>query len=127
MLIVGMLTWWYGAGWRRQFGLVQEHADSLMDYFSIGLLGRTLFAPFRQISAGSVDGPLGVKLHAFFDKLISRVIGAVVRLIVIGIGTVSICLYLLVGYAAAALWAVVPALPLIGIVLAITGWMPWKV
>ena len=52
---------------------------SVFDYFSIDLLVRTWFAPFRQISAGAVDGPIGVQIRAFFDRLISRTIGGIVR------------------------------------------------
>jgi hypothetical protein len=126
MLIVGMVTWWYGAGWRRQFATLQEHIAGVIDYFSIDLLFRTLFAPFRQISAGKVNGPIGVKLRAFFDRLISRIIGAVVRIIMIVIGSVTIILYGIIGSFMVTAWAVVPLVPCIGIILFVSGWIPWK-
>lgn len=125
MFIVGLLSWWYGQGWRRQFSGLGERLSGLMDYFSLDLLVKTLFAPFRQISAGHVDGPLGVKFHAFLDRLVSRLIGAFVRLIMLVIGTVTIILYTLIGGIAAVLWVALPVLPVVGLVLFIIGWMPW--
>lgn len=79
MFIVGLLSWWYGAGWVAEAKRVRERIASTADYFSIDLLVKTLFSPFRQISAGKVNGPLGVKWRAFVDRLISRCIGALIE------------------------------------------------
>lgn len=86
MFLVGIFQWWYGNG------LLQYIRQSFLgvlrtaDFFSVGLLLKTLFNPFRQISAAPVGGDLSVQLSAFFDKMFSRVIGAVVRSMVIIIG-----------------------------------------
>jgi hypothetical protein len=126
MFVVGILSWWYSAGWRQRLTMLQERLAKTVDYFSIDLLLRTLFSPFRQISAGRVDGPLGVKLHAFFDRLISRAIGAMVRSFMIVMGVVAIVLHSLIGTVALIVWAIIPFLPAIGIVLFIVGWVPWS-
>jgi hypothetical protein len=125
MLIVGILSWWYGEGWKQRVVMQREKLASTMDYFSIDLLLRTFFSPFRQISAGKVNGPLGVQLRAFSDRLISRMIGAMVRLFMIIIGTLAIFLYIVIGAAWLIIWAFVPFLPVIGLVLFLAGWMPW--
>lgn len=124
MFIVGLLSWWYGNGWMSEAQRVRERIASAADYFSISLLVRTLFSPFRQISAGRVDGPIGVRWRAFVDKIISRCIGALVRtcMIVVGIGWIT--LVAIIGGITLTLWLVVPALPIIGIVMAIVGWVP---
>lgn len=126
MFVVGILSWWYGAGWRQRFTILKERLATTMDYFSIDLLARTLFSPFRQISAGKVNGPLSVKMHAFFDRLISRAIGAMVRsfMIIFGIGAITI--HSVIGVATLVMWAIVPIFPLIGILLFISGWIPWS-
>ena len=124
MFIVGMLSWWYGEGWRQRAGMVRERLASLADYFSIGLLAGTLFAPFRQISAGQVDGPLPVQLRAFVDRLISRMIGAVVRTGLIIIGLITLALAGLTGLVTIVAWGVFPLLPIAGVLLMITGWVP---
>ncbi len=93
-----------------------------MDYFSIELLIGTLFSPFRQISAGQVDGPLGVKLRAFADKLISRVIGAMIRLVILLVGVVTIFIQVVLSGVVLMGWAFVPVLPIVGLVLMLIGW-----
>jgi hypothetical protein len=99
----------------------------LYDYFSFDLLLKTLFAPFRQISAGRVRGPIGVQIRAWFDKLISRIIGGVVRSMVIVIGAVAMVVAAVIGLARIVLWPIVPLLPVIGFLLATSGWVPWKI
>lgn len=126
MFIAGMLSWWYGKGWRQRFSLLREKVASTMDYFSIDLLIRTLFSPFRQISAGKVQGPIGVQMRAFFDRLISRVIGAFIRSTMIIIGSLAILFHVVIGGLFAVAWAFVPVLPIVGIVLFAMGWMPWS-
>lgn len=122
MLFVSLFKWWYGAGWRRRALLVNGRLEGVMDYFSVDLLLKTLFSPFRQISAGRVDGPLGVQLRALADKLISRIIGAMVRLVILVIGLVVIALTAIFGLTILIAWAFVPVLPILGLLLALTGW-----
>lgn len=105
---------------------IRERVASTFDYFSIGLLLKTLFSPFRQISAGKVRGSLAVQWRAFVDRLVSRCIGAIVRSILIVIGCVTIVLHIIFGCISAVIWAVVPLLPLVGIVLTFMEWLPWK-
>lgn len=95
--------------------------DGTMDYFSIDLLLKTLFAPFRQISAGRVDGPIGVQMRALVDKLFSRVIGAIVRLMILIVGGITILLQAVFGIVLLVLWGILPFAPIIGVVLSISG------
>ena len=122
MFVVSLLRWWYSDGWARRAKLIALQLEGTMDYFSIDLLLKTLFAPFRQISAGKVDGPLGVQMRAMVDKLVSRVIGAMVRLVLLLIGIVTIIIQAILGLALLAVWAFIPVLPLIGLGLTLTGW-----
>ncbi len=124
MFIVGMLSWWYGAGWIERAKLIRERIARTVDYFSITLLLKTLFSPFRQISAGKVNGPLGVKWRAFLDRTISRVIGAFIRIVIILIGAVTIVLYCMLGLVTLVVWATVPLFPIVGFILFISGWVP---
>jgi len=122
MLLISLVQWWYGDGWRERAGMVKNRLAGTMDYFSIELLIGTLFSPFRQISAENVDGPLGVKLRAFADKLISRVIGAIIRLLILVVGVVTIALQALFSCIVLAGWAFVPVLPIVGLILMSIGW-----
>lgn len=127
MFIVGLFSWWYSTGWLRCAARVRDTLMSVYDYFSFDLLLRTLFSPFRQISAGKVRGPLGVQMRAFFDRLISRIIGATVRTIVIVVGSATLLIVVTVGAVRIVLWPVVPLLPVLFVLFAIMGWVPWKI
>lgn len=127
MFIVGMFTWWYSGGWLQCVLSVRDRLLSTYDYFSIDLLIKTLFAPFRQISAGKVRGPIGVQLRALFDQLISRVIGGFVRSAVIVIGSLTLCVVALLGAFRIIIWPLIPLLPIVGVVFAMTGWIPWQI
>lgn len=122
MIIVWALSWWYGSGWKSFVLGLRERLAASYDYFSIGLLASSLFAPFRQISAGRVKGSLDVMFRAFVDRLISRIIGAFVRTVLIIIGTVWLVLQLLMYTLVGVLWAFVPFLPFIGFVMFLSGW-----
>lgn len=124
MFIVGMLSWWYSAGWIERAKLIRERIARTVDYFSINLLLKTLFSPFRQISAGKVNGSIGIKWRAFIDRTISRVIGAFIRMVIILIGCITIVLYCIVGIVTLVVWAVVPLFPIVGFLLFISGWVP---
>lgn len=127
MIIVWALSWWYGAGLAAQIAALRERLLSSYDYFSIGLLAKTLFAPFRQISASNVRGPIGVQLRAFVDKLISRIIGSIVRTMLIITGILWMIVVVLVGLLMLLLWLIFPFAPLLGFIAMISGWVPqWK-
>lgn len=126
MFIVGILKWWYTTGWRLRAEMILDRLDGTRDFFSIGLLLRTMFSLFRQDGAGSVEGTLSVKLNAFAGRLISRFIGAGIRFTVLILGVVTITLQALLGGLALAVWAAIPLMPIVGFVLMGTGWVPWQ-
>ena len=126
MLFVSLLRWWYGLGWLDQLKLVRDRFDRTADYFSIELSLRTLFKPFRQIDADGVrKGPLGVVLRAMFDQMFSRVFGAVIRTIMIIVGSIAILFEAIFGSFRLAVWPVIPLLPAVALPMTLTGWLPW--
>ena len=125
MFIVGLLQWWYGAGWINRLQLAKIGLFKTSDFFSVNILIKTLFAPFRQISASSgVSDTIGEKMRAAFDKLFSRIIGAIVRTGMIFIGMIALFVNLIFIVINLILWPIIPALPLIGIILTLSGWVP---
>jgi hypothetical protein len=126
MIMWGMVAWWYTDGWRQCLRRTRERLDATLDFFSFGLLLQTLFSPFRQISAGNVRGSFEVQMRAFFDQLISRVIGMVVRLITIAIGSIVVLVNLFVALVLLIGWVFVPLLPFVGLVLFALDWIPWN-
>ena len=124
MFLVGILSWWYGEGWKQRALLIRERIERTLDFFSVSLLVRTLFAPFRQISAGKVRGPIGVQMRALLDRLMSRVIGAFLRFVMILIGSLVILLHIAWGGIIMIGWSMVPLFPVVGLLLFSIGWAP---
>ncbi len=123
-MLIAFVSWWYGEGWLQQAKKFMLRLDGLLDTFSFSLIIRTLFSPFRQISAGRIDGPIGMQIQAFIDKTISRLIGAMVRLGVMLAGVISIFVMSLIGIFFLLVWPIIPVLPVIGLILSTTGWVP---
>lgn len=101
---------------------VLQRIGILADMFSIDVILRTLFSPFRQIDADKVNGPLGVHVHAFIDKSVSRMIGAMVRLAVLLAGCISILLACMAGVLYLMTWPLLPLLPIVGTLMMLRGW-----
>ena len=127
MLLVGFFQWWYGAGWRDQCDRISATLSKVSDYFSISLLLKTLFKPFRQISADEQAKGLQGMFQVMLDKLVSCTIGAVVRLFMIVAGVTSLLIVALLGLIRLIIWPLFFFLPLIGIVLMFAVGTPWKI
>jgi hypothetical protein len=122
MILFSMLSWWYTAGWSGLAARIGHRINGVMETFSVSLLMGSLFEPFRQISAGHVQGGgFDAQLRAFGDRLFSRIFGAVVRSLFIFMGLVGACIMALIGVVQLLLWPFVPFFPVAGIVLAVMG------
>jgi hypothetical protein len=120
-----MFSWWYTSGLLDQLRRIKTMLVKVGDQFSIALLLKTLFQPFRQIDAGKVEGALGDKIRAWFDKLISRFIGGLIRSTVMIIGLICLLGAVIIGLIRLVFWLVAPLLPLAGIVLTAKVGTPW--
>ncbi|MGB3023817.1 MAG: hypothetical protein WBB39_03340 [Candidatus Saccharimonadales bacterium] len=123
---MAFFSWWYGEGWGRQMARSSDRMVGLLDMFSFDLLLRTLFQPFRQISSGAVQGSLSVQMQAIVDKLISRFIGAMIRIVMLFVGLLSMIVVGVFSLAQVLIWPLLPAAPLIGLLLMTSGWLPWR-
>jgi hypothetical protein len=124
MFLVGIISWWYGSGWKGQLQRVRDRLAATASYFSIGQLFATLFSPFRQISAGNVSGSASVRLRAFFDKTLSRVIGAIVRLFTIFAGIIVLLFQFVFELIILLIWLTLPVFPIVGLIVFVIGWAP---
>ena len=124
-MFMSFLSWWYGKGlaWRAE--KILDGIGRSIDTFSLGLLLKTWFAPFRQIDAlGIANASLEVRIKKFFDKLFSRFIGAFLRTIIMIIGVFYISFKAIWGVIMLILWLILPILPIILVMIFITGWTP---
>lgn len=126
MVITSLLSWWYVEGWREQLTRIKWAFIRMADRFSIGLLIKTLFAPFRQISAD--EQARGNNLATVItDKLVSRLIGCFMRTIMIIVGTITLILLAIVSAIRMLMWPLLPVLPIVGVILMVVVGAPWKV
>lgn len=117
MIALIWLKWWYGAGWADCAQRAGRYLQRLESSFSIGILLRTLFAPWKQIvsiNKGSVDD----RAKAVVDNLISRLVGFIVRIIALISAAVILALGAVLALAAVIAW---PLLPFIGVSLIVRG------
>lgn len=121
MVFIGLVSWWYSSGWLMCAQKMWGRTRATLGFFSVGQLARSLFAPFRQISAGRVDGPIGVQLRAWGDRLFSRMVGFVVRSLLILLGAVVGFAVATVGLFCCVIWPFIPIAPVIGLLIVGVG------
>lgn len=123
MAITEMFLWWYSHGWQTFIAKARNSLASITDFFSMSSLIRTLFKPYRQISAETASGTtsLDVKFRMFIDRLISRCVGFISRLILLLVGTFIIIIGGIASLILIILWPAIPLLPIAGVILTIMG------
>ena len=124
MFLRGIISWWYINGFIGRVQMMRGRLRTSADFFSVRLLVSTLFSPFRQISAENAAISLNDRIRAFFDKLLSRVIGATVRSFTIIFGLVFMFLQILFGAAILVFWLLVPLLVVVGLIASVIGLVP---
>ena len=127
MVIISLLSWWYSEGWLEQISLTKRSFIKLADKFSIGMLLKTLFAPFRQISVGEQAGKTASLASVIADKLISRLVGSVMRLVMVFVGALALIIYAIISVLRLAGWPLLPLAPVLGLILMVSVGAPWKI
>jgi hypothetical protein len=122
MLPIALFSWWYTTAWRGIAHSTDRRFHGALNFFSVGLLLRTLFDPYRQIAAVRGKGSLDAQLRAWADRSFSRMVGAVLRSIFIFTGLLAASCIVIIGFFQMLLWPLVPALPLIALTGMVLGW-----
>ncbi len=122
MLVVSFVQWWYGRGFKEYLAKFVDRLKDAADFFSIRLLVRNFFAPFRQIATEKRDNlPLNERIHAWADLLISRLVGATIRFFLLIIGTIFLIVRAAVGLVIMILWPLAPLVLVYSVMLYIRG------
>ena len=123
MVLFEMFSWWYSRGWLTFIKKIRSFLTSITDFFSMDSLIRTLFQPFRQISADTAKSgaSLDIKFHMFIDRLVSRIIGFFSRLLLLIVGLIIIIFGGGLSLILIVLWPFIPFLPVAGIVMSVMG------
>ena len=122
MLVISFVQWWYGRGYAEYLARFVDRLRDLADFFSIRLLIRHFFAPFRQIATEKRQNiPLNERLHDFADLMISRMVGATIRFFLLIVGTVILIVRALVGLVIMVAWPLMPVIIACLVVLYVRG------
>ncbi|OGZ19079.1 MAG: hypothetical protein A2175_02030 [Candidatus Nealsonbacteria bacterium RBG_13_42_11] len=91
-----------------------------LNYFSIPLLLKTLFSPWHRYKVSYGRGfDFGRYFEAFFSNLIFRILGAIIRTLLIIIGLLMEVFIVLGGLIAFFCWLVLPAILIVGFIFGI--------
>ena len=120
MLATELISWWYLSGWQTFISHLRSHLTSIVDFFSMPSLLRTLFKPYRQIA---VQPTTNSKPQAALDQFISRFIGFFARTILLIAGFLAISITAIASLIVITLWPIAPLAPFIGLILTFSGFM----
>ena len=121
MLISGLFSWWYLDGYKLFASKLWTKLGDTADFYSIVALLKTLFAPYRQIAASTIGSSLDAKILAFFDRLVSRLVGGVTRTLIIIFGVIILFLQLIFSIIGLIIWPLLPFIITLFIMLAAAG------
>lgn len=118
-LAIEFFSWWYGAGWVLAFRGAQKRFVKTSRTFSVPILLRTLFAPWKRIISYPGAG-LDAHMRAMVDNIFSRAVGFWVRAIVLLTAFIMLAAVGVVALAEVIIW---PLLPLAVPVFIILGFV----
>lgn len=108
-MVFDLLVWWYSKGWLRAWQEIPLTLQKVLRAFTLPVLLRTLFSPWKQIIAGG-GSSIDEKFRAMVDNLVSRTIGFFVRLGVLLAALVIMVIAGIVTFVLALAWPAVPLL-----------------
>ena len=110
-IVLVFWRWYYGEALKNVLTAWRNFIIFALNYFSIPLLFKTLFAPWRR---DITKRPHGLDLKKFFEYLafntISRGVGFVVRFFTILAGIIYLILTIIIGGIFFILWIILPLL-----------------
>ena len=113
--------WHYGRGISEFFKTAKNFLAFLLHFFSIFLLLKTLFHPWRRMKenyAGGLD--LGALASSLIVNMIMRIVGIVSRLVIIALGIFTLGAAFVGALISLVLWLLAPFLGLLCIIAGIS-------
>ncbi len=107
MLLIEFFSWWYSAGYARLATTLQTRLRAIWNIFSIPILLRTLFAPWKKIETEAGKGIQNF-FQAMVDNLVSRAVGFTIRLFTVIAGMVCLIIGLTVSVLVLIAWPFLP-------------------
>lgn len=102
--------WHYTKAWADMIRIVRNYLWFIANFFSIVLLARTLFSPWRRLSVSGGKGGEESVIGAFLINVLMRGIGFLARGFVIFLGVLSLIATVFLALICAVLWVLLPAI-----------------
>lgn len=101
--------WHYGRAYKNIINLWMNIFWFEYHFFSIGILGSTLFSPFRRIREEYVGGRGPSEFFASLAvNIIMRIVGAIIKTFIIVVGLFGMAVVLAVGIILLVIWTFMP-------------------
>jgi hypothetical protein len=107
MIALAFFSWWYGRGWNDTAHSMGRRIDALHRAFSVRLLLKTLFSPWRRIITNP-GASMEEHVKALGDNIVSRFIGFFVRLLVLIGALIATILVILLTVIEVIAWPLLP-------------------
>ena len=117
-MISGYFVWWYGTGLTEAYAAAMAAMTRIVYLFSVSQLGKTLFDPWKNDVIRAHNLSLADQLKVWQLNLASRIVGFLVRSLVILAALFVLALLILLSAVILFIWI---ATPLLAIVLPLIG------
>ncbi len=125
MLMLDFFQWWYKKGFFDFLNRIKTSIVMVFDFFSIDILLKTFFQPFKLIDNEAYGNNFPAQVKASADRLFSCVFGAVIRFFTLIFGFLILLVYLIFDLALILVWLIAPILPVACLILFIFGVKLW--
>jgi hypothetical protein len=120
MIALEILTWWYRQGWSQVARNARQRFSKVSHLFSVPILARTLFAPWRRIITYP-GATIEAKFRAVGDNLVSRVVGFSVRALVLFTAGLMLAACGVIAALQLIIWPLLPPAIIVTLIKGITG------
>lgn len=118
-ILTKWLLWHFSEMPKFLFGVWKNYILFALDYFSLSLLLKSLLSPWRKYRWNYPKWyQVGEFLATFISNVFSRLLGALVRLVLIVVGILFQIFVIIVGLIILLLWMLIPFIIIAGIVFA---------
>lgn len=111
--------WWYTKGIRDFFIYLKAIFLKITDIFSVKLLLRTFFSPWKRDITSMEGLPLNQMLQVIVFNLISRIIGALIKTIILLIYLIALSVFFAISISLLLIWILLPLISILGLIIGI--------
>ena len=119
MILLYLWRWWYVQGWQEAAKALLGTIKRLSGVFSVDLLLRTLFSPWKQtVNVAGPNTSIQLRMKWWIGNQVSRFIGFIIRSSTLVVAALGLLIVSILGGGVLLVW---PFVPVASVVLIIAG------